>query len=120
VVTFALLASCPLFTAEAPQPPPEALARARDGVVRITGYMLPLTAEQGRTREFLLMRNQNACCFGKMPAANEYLLVRTAADLPVRMDVPVAIEGTLRIEPVVNAGEFVQFYRLEEARAAGR
>ena len=98
---------------------PAALRAARGGRVRLTGYMLPLTVVQGRTRQFLLMRNQNACCFGQMPAANEFLVVDTAAPgLPVRMDLPVSFEGRLRIAPVVSGGAVVQFYNLEDAELA--
>jgi len=117
-VTFAQLASCPLFTADRPAPLPAAIDAARDRSVVVVGYMLPLSGEEGRSREFLLMRNQNACCFGRMPEANEYLLVRAADGVAIHMDTPVAIEGTLRIEPIVDRDSFVQFYRLDEARLA--
>lgn len=119
-VTFAELAACPLV-ADAADPRlvaemPATLRVARDGRVRLTGYMLPLTVEAGRARQFLLMRNQNACCFGQMPAANEYVVAEAAAPgLPVRMDAPVTFEGRLRIAPVVSGGAVVQFYNLEDA-----
>jgi hypothetical protein len=119
-VTFTELAACPLV-ADVADPRlaaglPAGLRAARDERVRVTGYMLPLAVEAGRTRQFLLMRNQNACCFGQMPAANEFLVVEAAAPgLPVRMDLPVAFEGRLRIAPVVSGGAVVQFYNLEEA-----
>ncbi len=122
-VTFSELAACPLVA-----DPAEVAAGARltesvrvaNGTqVRIAGYMLPLAVDQGRSRQFLLMRNQNACCFGQMPAANEYLVVEAPAPgLPVRMDLPVTFVGRLRVAPVVSGGAVVQFYNLEEAALA--
>ena len=118
-LTFSELAACPLVADPAEVAVGAGLTdpvRAANGAqVRIAGYMLPLAVEQGRARQFLLMRNQNACCVGQMPAANEYLVVEApGAGLPVRMDVPVAVVGRLRVAPVVSAGAVVQFYNLEE------
>ncbi len=122
-ITFAELAACPLVEDAAAVAQGERLSdavRAANGAtIRIAGYMLPLAMEQGRSRQFLLMRNQNACCFGQMPAANEYLVVETAAPgIPVRMDAPVACVGRLRVAPVVSGGAVVQFYNLEETALA--
>ncbi len=116
-LTFAELAACPLTADTAAIATGGALnetVRAANGAqVRIVGYMLPLAVEQGRTRQFLVMRNQNACCFGQMPAANEYLVAETAAPgLPVRMDIPVSLVGRLRVAPVVSGGAVVQFFNL--------
>ena len=118
-VTFAELAKCPLVE-ELSDPRleaamPAALRSVRDGRVRLSGYMLPLVVGQGRTSQFLLMRNQNACCFGQMPAANEFVVAEAAAPgVAVRMDAPVVFEGRLRIAPVVSGGAVVQFYNLED------
>lgn len=122
-VTFAELAACPLVPDAAAVASGSVLSapiRAANGAqVRITGYMLPLAVEQGRSRQFLLLRNQNACCFGQMPAANEYVTVEAPAPgLPVRMDTPVAVVGRLRVAPVVSGGAVVQFYQLEETALA--
>lgn len=35
--------------------------------VVIRGFMLPLKVENEKATEFLIMRNQGACCFGTMP-----------------------------------------------------
>lgn len=122
-ITFAELAACPLVEDAAAvargERLSEAVRTANGGTVRIAGYMLPLAVEQGRTRQFLLLRNQNACCFGQMPAANEYLVVEAPAPgIPVRMDTPVACVGRLRVAPVVSGGAVVQFYNLEQTALA--
>lgn len=122
-LTFAELAACPLVEDSAEIATGKALTepvRAANGAqVRIAGYMLPLAVDQGRARQFLLMRNQNACCFGQMPAANEYIVVDAPPPgLPVRMDTPVAFVGRLRVAPVVSGGAVVQFYNLEDTTLA--
>ncbi|MFT3830755.1 MAG: DUF3299 domain-containing protein [Opitutaceae bacterium] len=122
-LTFAELAACPVISDAAAVASGAVLTasiRAANGEqVRLTGYMLPLAIEQGRSRQFLLLRNQNACCFGQMPAANEYVTVEAPAPgLPVRMDTPVAVVGRLRVAPIVNGGAVVQFYQLEETALA--
>lgn len=88
--------------------------------VTITGYMLPLVFEGGRTREFMLMRSQAACCFGLTPQANEFVFVKTGAaeGLPLRQDVPASFTGVFRIEPVRQGGALVQCFRLEAAEDA--
>jgi hypothetical protein len=122
-LTFAELAACPLVPDTAAVATGEGLTepvRAANGArIRIAGYMLPLAVSQGRSSQFLLLRNQNACCFGQMPAANEYLVVEAPTPgLPVRMDLPVALVGRLRVAPVVSGGAVVQFYNLEESAVA--
>ncbi len=122
-LTFAELAACPLVPDAAAVASGAALSapiRAANGArVRVAGYMLPLAVEQGLARQFLLLRNQNACCFGQMPAANEYVVVETSgAGLPVRMDTPVALVGRLRVAPVLSGGAVVQFYNLDDPTLA--
>ena len=122
-VTFAQLAASPLV---APSTSTDhdawlkqlsAPIRAAEGNrVEITGYLLPLKIEQGRTKEFLLMRDQSGCCYGKMPVANEYLVASaSSAGIPATLDVPVTIRGTLRIAPLFVDGVLSQFYTLEDA-----
>lgn len=99
----------------------EAIRAATGKPVQITGYMLPLVMEKGRARELLLMRNTMGCCYGQTPAANEYLVIKTPAPgLPVTMDIPVALQGTLRISPLLMSGTVVEFYHLDHATLASR
>jgi hypothetical protein len=117
-VTFAQLAACPLLDPAEDAVLPSSVRIARNRDVRVVGYMLPLKVEHGRVREFLLMRDQTGCCFGRMPTANEFIVVQAdGAGLPITMDVPLTLEGTLRIAPLIFEGSFAQFYRLENARA---
>lgn len=127
VLTFAQLAANPI-TGLVFQDPVKTTASLTENIrlatgkaVQVTGYMLPLVMENGRTRELLLMRNTMGCCYGQTPAANEYLVIRTATPgLPVTMDIPVALQGNLRVTPITLGGMVVEFYHLDNAVMAAR
>ncbi len=113
-LTFSQLALTPLTVDTTNWP--EVIRTLGEREVRLTGYLLPLATEAGRTREFLLMRTQNACCFGKMPAANEFVVVRAPAPgLVVTMDVPVTVRGVLRFAPAGPPGALTQLFRIDNA-----
>lgn len=116
-VTFKAMASYPVD--EAGAPPPAELQSLDGASVVVTGYMLPLTYAKGRTREFMLMRSQAACCFGLTPKANEFVVVsvEAAEGVPAVQDIPTAFVGVLRIKPVRSGGAVVQCFRLEQARS---
>ena len=76
-----------------------AWVRAFDGKpVALTGYMLPITLEQGLATKFILMRDTNTCCYGNVPSINEFVIVtmkgKGARFVP---DVPVTLLGTFQI-----------------------
>ncbi len=113
-LTFSQLARTPITT-ETTTWPPEILALA-DREVRLTGYLLPLATEGGRTREFLLMRNQNTCCYGKAAVPTEFVVVHAPAPgFAVTMDVPVTVRGTLRLAPSGPAEAPMQLFRIDDA-----
>jgi len=113
-LTFSQLALTPLGVDTSVWP--EAIRVLSEREVRLTGYLLPLATEAGRTREFLLMRTQNACCFGKMPAANEFVVVRAPAPgVVVTMDVPVTVRGVLRFVPAGTPESLTQLFRIDDA-----
>lgn len=126
-LTFAQLVACPLNILASKDPAaaqaglPENLRAAVGREVQIAGYMLPLVVENGRASQLLLLRNTLACCYGQSPAANEYLVVKTPPPgLPVTMDVPVAVRGRLRVEPVMLGGLLVEYFHLDEAALVAR
>jgi hypothetical protein len=113
-LTFSQLAQTPLVSDTSSWP--ETIRALGEREVRMTGYLLPLATQAGRTREFLLMRTQNACCFGKMPAANEFVIVRAPAPgFLVTMDVPVSVRGILRFAPAGPQGSLTQLFRIDDA-----
>jgi len=44
--------------------------------VAIKGFMMPLRQNDGLVTEFILLKNQQFCCFGKPPTINEWVHVR--------------------------------------------
>ena len=88
--------------------------RALDGRrVRVTGFMLPIRMEGGRCREFLLLRNQMACCYGVAPAPTEWIVATSAKGVAPEQDLPVAFTGTLRVGARFDQGVFTGVYALE-------
>lgn len=82
--------------------------------VAITGFMLPLKVANGLATDFLLLKNQSACCYGVMPRINEWVVVRTAGKgvKPIK-DVPVTVQGTLHVGEIREEGHLTGIYRLD-------
>ena len=80
----------------------------------VTGFMLPVRVEEGLTSDFLLLRNQSACCYGIMPRVNEWVIVRMAGKgvKPV-VDVPVTALGTFHVGEMRENGQLVGIYMLD-------
>jgi hypothetical protein len=85
-------------------------------VVAVRGFLLPLRMEDGLAVEFLLMRDQNLCCFGAVPKITEWITVRVAGQgmKPV-MDQPVSVMGKLRVGEIRENGYLAGIYRIDNA-----
>jgi hypothetical protein len=79
----------------------------------ITGYMVPVKMEKGLVTEFLLMRNQMACCFGGVPNMNEWVVVKMKKGVTPLMDVPVQFFGELKVGAMFENGYMTGLYELE-------
>jgi hypothetical protein len=86
--------------------------------VAITGFMLPLSLENGRTKQFLLLRTQSACCFGMVPRVNELILVGMSSGDGVvpKPDTPIIVGGKLRLKWVGGGGQLTTIYEIEGDR----
>lgn len=85
--------------------------------VAIRGFLLPLKMNEGLAFEFLLMRNQNMCCFGSVPTINEWISVETKdAGVKPLMDQPITVLGKLRVGDLRENGYLVGIYKLEAER----
>ncbi|MDB6126775.1 MAG: hypothetical protein JWM35_671 [Verrucomicrobia bacterium] len=89
--------------------------QALDGrKVRITGYMLPVRMENGLVKDFLLLRNQMMCCFGRQPEPNEWVVVRMKGKgVQSQMDTPMAFYGTLHVGEMFENQVFEGLYELD-------
>ena len=66
--------------------------------VSVTGFVLPLRLKNRLVSEFLLLRDQGSCCFGKAAQMNHFIRVRLKGP-PISAEpaVPHTVRGTLRV-----------------------
>ncbi len=116
----------PAETAAAGRPsaltPLPAQVRGLDGQkVRVRGYMLPLKMEGPRTTEFLLLASSMLCCYGVVPAMNQWIVVRTPEGVEPLQDVPLEFQGTLHVKERFEHGMLSAIYQLDgENRRPGK
>ena len=93
---------------------PDRVLKMKGQKIQLKGFMLPVDFSGRKVRTFLLSRDQNACCFGIMPAFNEWLFVRMAPNRPadVLMDRPVTVWGVLDVGEEVKDGQVTSLYRI--------
>jgi hypothetical protein len=81
--------------------------------VTISGFMLPVKMENGFVREFLLMKDQSACCYGVVPNMNEWVVVKMNKDgIKPYQDSVVFVSGTLKVGAIVDNGYLAGIYQL--------
>ena len=76
-----------------------------DKRVLLTGYMMPLQVENGRSKKFVMMKDVNTCCYGAVPNMNDYVVVAMKGEgIAAVQDVPVLLVGVLKIEEKYESG----------------
>jgi hypothetical protein len=100
----------PKLTSEIPQD-----IRALNGKeVAIKGFMLPLKQHERRVTEFILLKNQGMCCFGKAPNVNEWVQVAVEGEgFKAVLDQPVTIYGKLLVGEYRENRHALWIYRLK-------
>lgn len=90
-----------LFPEEYPdQLVPQAILDLDGQRIAVTGYMIPGRIKKGGiVRDFLLVRDLMACCFGGMPKPDEWIEVDMAEgqDAEYHRYVPLIVTGTLTV-----------------------
>jgi len=82
--------------------------------VVLTGYMMPLQVENGRSKKFVMMRDVMTCCYGAVPNMNDYLIVTMkGVGVEVVQDVPVEMLGTFRIDQKYEDGFVVSLFVMD-------
>jgi hypothetical protein len=96
---------------------PAAVQAWNNRLVAIRGFLLPLKMNNGLAIEFLLLRNQNMCCFGSVPKINEWICVEPGGEgvKPI-MDQPMTIMGKLRVGEIRENGYLVGIYKMQAAQ----
>ncbi|GAB1489669.1 hypothetical protein MASR2M8_21220 [Opitutaceae bacterium] len=88
--------------------------RKFDGAkVVMSGYMLPVVVEDGLVRQFILMKDQQGCCYGTMPAMNEWVLVNIPSGVNAAMDETIFIYGTIKVGAQVEEGYLAGIYAID-------
>lgn len=89
--------------------------------IAIKGYMLPLRVEEGLITEFLVLRDQSACCFGAVPKINEWISVRMPEGKGVKpvMDVPIYFFGKFKVGEVLENDYLVGIYEMDGDKIGG-
>ncbi len=88
--------------------------------VVLTGYMMPLQIENGRSKKFVMMRDVTTCCYGAVPNMNDYLIVTMKGDgVEVVQDVPVELLGTFHINQRYEGGYVVSLFVMDGEKLLG-
>lgn len=97
---------------------PEHIRRLDQRLVRLRGFLVPVRMDEELAVEFLLMRDQTLCCYGKVPRVNEWVHVQVQGRgvKPV-MDIPITVEGILRVGDRWENGYFAGIYFLRATAA---
>ena len=100
---------------------PKSIRKFDKEKVAVTGYMLPLKVEDGKITEFLVLRDQSACCFGAVPKINEWISVRMPKGKGVKpvMDVRITFFGVLKVGEVLESGYLVGIYEMNGHKLSG-
>lgn len=90
------------------------IERLHDQRIRVRGYILPSFQQDGIT-QFVLVRDNQQCCFGPGAALYDCILVEMAPGKTTSYTVrPVSVEGVFRIKPYLDPdGKPLAVYRLE-------
>jgi hypothetical protein len=84
----------------------------------VTGFMLPTKMANGLVTEFLLVKDPMMCCYGVVPAMNEWVVVRMPKGAKPLMDVPISFYGELKIGAIFESGYLSGIYLLEGEKMA--
>lgn len=93
--------------------------RAYDGkFVALTGFVMPLRLRKGLVTEFLLFRDQAACCFGERAKMNHYVRVKLngAGFPPAGTASTYTAFGQLKVGEILVQGYLTGIYHMEATR----
>lgn len=98
---------------------PEEIKAFNGRRVAVTGYMLPVRMSGGLVTEFLLVSDPMHCCFGATPNMNEWIVVKMRSrGVAPMMDIPVTLQGQLKVGALFENGYFTGIYAMEGDRVA--
>jgi hypothetical protein len=99
---------------------PDNIRQLNGTQVSVQGFMLPLKVENGIATEFLLLKDQSLCCYGKTPKLNEWISVRmTGKGVKPVMDQPISVCGTLHVVGAQPDGTLTSIYQIDCEKMTG-
>ncbi|HEY1067159.1 MAG TPA: hypothetical protein VGE52_13655 [Pirellulales bacterium] len=94
----------------------EKMESLRGRRIRIRGWIHPSSAFSSQVRDFIFVRDNLECCFGPGAAVFDCLSVAMAPGKSAKFGVlPIAVEGTLELDPFDIDGVTRMLYRLDGA-----
>jgi hypothetical protein len=90
--------------------------------IAVTGFIMPLRLKKGLVTEFLLFKDQAACCFGPAAKMNHYVRVKmkTEGFPPSGTLVTYTAYGLLRVGEIKVQGYLTGIYELEAEKVMER
>jgi hypothetical protein len=113
VVYEAANSNSPAFEPRLASPVPENIKALDSKKVSVSGFMLPLKLQEGRVTEFILLKNQMMCCYGRPPVINEWIHVKILNGIKPAMDQTITIYGTLHVSEYKENAQMLGLYRLD-------
>ncbi len=97
---------------------PEEIKALNNQKVAVQGYMMPTSMEKDKTKSFMLIVNQMACCYGLSPMLNGWIFVtmEEGRNTNFIMDVPVSVSGVLEVGEKVEEDGSITLYRMKGHR----
>jgi hypothetical protein len=94
---------------------PEHIRKLDGRHVTVQGFMLPVETKKDKVLTFLLMPDQQACCFGRVPEPNEWIVVEMGrvGGGSILMDMVVEIDGNLEVAEKWEDGFFTGIYHMD-------
>jgi hypothetical protein len=81
--------------------------------MRIRGYILPPPQKQG-VKEFVLLRDNQECCFGPGAALYDCIFVRLKPGVTTKFTTyPVTIDGKFDVREIVMGGKHLAIYHID-------
>lgn len=93
---------------------PESVACLDGQAVQMAGYMIPVDVDGHKVLAFVLVKDQQACCYGRSPGMNEFVFVRLhkGIELDLQMDVPIQVTGNFEVGEDIQEGAVISLYRM--------
>lgn len=110
-----------LYPEEDPEVPlkpfvfPEKIAELDGTEIELLGYMIPTDYVDRKVREFMLVRDTGACCFGGIPRPDEWALVTAAGEegFDYHPYLPIVVKGVLTLLTPGSDPDFPVVYTIK-------